>query len=93
MDWIFLKAQGYDAYKSIMMRDNKSCMLLEENGMFSSSKRTKHINVRYFFMKDKIDSGEVEIEYCPTEQMIGDFFTKPLQGEKFMEFRKMILNL
>ena len=38
--WIgyFLKDQGYDNYKSIMMRDNKSCMLLEENGLLSSTK-------------------------------------------------------
>ena len=38
--WIgyFLKNQGYDSYKSIMMRDNKSCMLLEENGLLSSTK-------------------------------------------------------
>ena len=65
---------------------------MEENGMLSSTKRTKHINVRYFLMKDKIDRGEVKIEYCPTDEMIGDYFTKPLQGEKFVKFREQILN-
>ena len=89
----FLEEQGYGSYKNIMMRDNKSCMLMEENGMLSSTKRTKHINVRYFLMKDKIDRGEVKIEYCPTDEMIGDYFTKPLQGEKFVKFREQILNL
>ena len=78
----FSKDQGYDNYKSIMMRDNKSCMLLEENGLLSSTKRTKHINVRYFFIKDRIENGDVSLSFCPTEEMIADYFTKPLQGKK-----------
>ena len=45
----FLEKQGYGVYRNVMMRDNKSCMLLETNGQLSSSKRTKHINVRYFY--------------------------------------------
>ena len=89
----FIEAQGYGAYKTIINRDNKATMLLETNGVLSSSKRTKHINVRYFFIKDKIDKGEVSIQYCPTEAIIADFYTNPLQGNKFKEFRKSIMNL
>ena len=44
-----LKAQGYESTKSIIAQDNKSAMLLETNGPMSSSKRTKHINIWYFF--------------------------------------------
>ena len=68
-------------------------MLLEKNGRASSSKRTKHINIRYFFVKDCIDHEEVKIEYLGTEDMIADFFSKPLVGEKFIEFRDEILNI
>ena len=89
----FIRAQGYDDVKSIIGRDNKATMLLETNGIYSSSKRTKHINVRYYFIKDKIDKGKVELEYCPTGKMWADFFTKPLQGKDFETFRKEILNL
>ena len=43
--------------------------------------------------KDQIEKGNVEIEYCPTDEMTADFMTKALQGEKFIKFRKEIMNL
>jgi hypothetical protein len=76
----FLEAQGYEISESIIHQDNKSTILLAENGKASSGHRTRHINIRYFFVKDRVASGEVKIEQCPTENMIADFFTKPLQG-------------
>ena len=57
-----------------------------------SSKRTKHINVRCFFVKQKIDDKEVVIVWCPTYKLVGDFFSKPLSGAKFIEFRFKIMN-
>ena len=66
-----------------MYQDNKSAILLEENGIASSSKRTRHINIRFFFITDRIKSGELKVEYCPTEDMIDDFRTKPLQVKLF----------
>jgi hypothetical protein len=62
-------------------------MLLEKNGNQSSSKRTEHIRVRYFFIKDRVDSGDLTIKHCPTEDMLGDHFTKSLQGALFHKFR------
>ena len=88
----FLSEQGYDASSTIVYQDNKSAILLEENGRYSSSKRTKHIEAKYFFITDCIERKQLSIEYCPTDKMIADFFTKPLQGKKFHEFRKMIMN-
>ena len=87
----FLNCQGYDIETSIVHQDNKSAMLLEQNGILSSSKRTKHINVRYYFIKDYIDKKEIHVIYCPTEEMIADYFTKPLQGSKFVQFRDIIM--
>ena len=87
----FLESQGYNINEAILFQDNKSAILLETNGRASSSKRTKHINIRYFFMKDRIAQNEFKVEYCPTNEMLGDFFTKPLQGQKFIEFRDLIL--
>jgi hypothetical protein len=62
----FLKAQGYGVTDNIIFQDNKSTMLLERNGKASSSKRTKHINIRYFFITDQISKGEVRVKWCPT---------------------------
>ena len=74
----FLKEQGYGVTCPIMYQDNKSAILLENNGTKSSSRRTRHINIRYFFIYDRVKNNEVSVEYCPTDEMLVDFFTKPL---------------
>ena len=43
-------------------------------------------------MKDRIDSGEINVEYMPTDEMIADMLTKPLQGEKFRMLRAKLMN-
>jgi histone deacetylase 1/2 len=91
--YLFLQAQGYTVSDSIVYQDNQSAMLLEKNGRGSSSKRTRHINIQYFFVADRIANGEVKVEYCPTGDMLADFFTKPLQGSTFRKFRNEIMNL
>ena len=89
----FIEAQGYNVGPTTIYQDNKSAILLENNGMASSTKRTKHINVRYFFVTDRVEKGEVTIDYCSTDKMIADFFTKPLQGRLFQQMRAWILNM
>ena len=68
-------------------------MLLEKNGQFNSSKCTKHMNVHYFFVMDKIKNGKVVLKHCGTDSMIADYFTKPLQGKKFIEFCDKIMGV
>jgi hypothetical protein len=48
----FMKAQGYGVKDNVLFQDNKSSIHLEKNGKASSIKRTKHINIRYFFITD-----------------------------------------
>ena len=88
---LFMEAQGYEIKKNILYQDNKSTILLENNGKRSSSKRTRAINIRYFFITDQIEKGNVTVEYCPTEQMLGDFWTKPKQGTPFQAMKKKIM--
>ena len=83
----FLLAQGWAVNSNIVYQDNKSAILLETNGVASSSKRTRHIDIRFYFVKDRIAAGELSIEFCPTDEMWGDYFTKPLQGAKFLFLR------
>ena len=68
-------------------------MYLVVNGKTSSSKHTKHMDVHYFFIKDRVASGEMTIKYCPTEVMWADHFTKPLQGSDFRKFISVIMNV
>ena len=49
------------------------------------------MNIRYFFVKDRVDNNEVKIEYCPTELILADFFTKALQGNLFQKFRSVTM--
>jgi hypothetical protein len=89
----FMEAQGYTINDNILFQDNKSAILLEKNGKASSSKRTKHINIRYFFITDRVQKNEVSVVWCPTGDMIADFATKPLQGALFKKFRDMIMGV
>jgi hypothetical protein len=86
----FLEAQGYKVNECILNQDNMSAMLLETNGKQSSSKWTKHIRVRYFFIKDRVSNGNITLKHCPTGEMLADHFTKPLQGTLFRKFRAEI---
>ena len=88
---LFLEAQGYKVEKNVLYQDNKSAILLEINGKKSAGKRSRALNIRYFFLTDQVEKGNLTIEYCPTDEMIGDYMTKPLQGEKFRKFRKSIM--
>ncbi len=88
----FMEAQGYGV-STILNQDNQSTIKLSENGKASSGKGTRHINIRYFFITDRIARKEVAIQYCPTKEMVADYFTKPLQGELFYKFRDQIMGV
>jgi len=88
----FLEAQGYSIDYSEIFQDNISAQLLEINGKLSSTKRTKHIKAKFFFVKDKVDKGEAKITDCPTQVMWADGNSKPLQGTLFKVMRDKLMN-
>jgi hypothetical protein len=88
---MFLEAQGYQMRELILEQDNEAAMKLEVNGRASCSARTRHVAIRYFFVKDRIKQENIVVRHCPTLQMLADFFTKPLQGALFRKFRDVIL--
>ncbi len=88
---MFLEAQGHKVKESILEQDNESAIKLEKNGRTSAGPRSRHIDIRFFWIKDRTKDGEIEIRHCPTLQMLADFFTKPLQGALFRKFRDVIL--
>jgi hypothetical protein len=63
-------------------QDNKATMRIANQGK-GTFKRTKHIKVRYFWLKDLIDFGTLVLSYIPTAEMVSDLLTKPLIGAKF----------
>ena len=87
----FLEAQGYPIKGNDFNQDNTSAVSLEKNGIMSCGQQSRHINIRYFFIKDRIKEDRINIIYCPTERMIADYFTKPLQGALFKKLRDVIM--
>jgi len=91
--WVrnFMIGQGHEVTDNVICQDNQSAMLLEKNGRKSSGKKTRHIEIRCCFVTDDIRRGTAKVAHCPTEEMVADFFTKPLQGSLFRKFFKMIM--
>ena len=88
----FLEGQGYNIGPAKIYEDNTSAIKLAENGR-SNSSRTRHIAIRFFFVSDRINSGEIVVEYMKTQDMIADILTKPLQGALFRRLRNLLLNV
>ena len=87
----FSIAQGYPDVPAIMYQDNNSAMALIEKGG-PCSKRSRHIDIRYFWLKERIDEGVVRVERCPTEIMWANLLTKPLAGNQFITERQGLTN-
>ena len=89
----FLEAQGYIVSDNLLQQDNQSSIKLEKIRKASSGKRTRHISIRYYFVTDKIAGGDLRVDYCPTDKMLADFFTKPLQEKLLRMCGSMIMNI
>ena len=87
----FLEDQGVGIKETVLYQDNMSSMLLERNGRQSSTKRMKHMDIQYFYVGDHIQNKTLSLHHCPTEEMLADYFTKPLQGSLFVRLRNQIM--
>jgi hypothetical protein len=85
----FLEFQGHPQPPAIMYQDNMSAMHLIEKGK-STSEKTRHINIRYFWIKERIDGGEIVVTYMPSAEMTADALKKPLQGSDFETQRRRL---
>jgi hypothetical protein len=90
---LFMKEQGCNIIENAIYRDNTSAMKMEMNGKTSSGKKTRHLEIKYFYVTDLIKRKEVQVKYCPTDSMIADYMTKPVTGSKFNKFRKIMMNM
>jgi hypothetical protein len=88
---LFMKAQGFFVRDNILYQDNKSAMLLETNGRASSSKRTRHIEIWYYYVANQVAKGDLRVVLCPTDEMIADFLMTPLQGKAFVKFWDLLM--
>ena len=68
--------------------DNMSAIAMTKNPIFHS--RTKHIEIRYHFIRELVERGEIKMEFCKIEEQLADIFTKPIATKKFIKFRNML---
>lgn len=70
----------------VILEDNQGAIALAKNPV--SHARSKHIDVRYHFIREALERGEIKLEYCSTADMAADVLTKALSAQKVMEFRE-----
>jgi hypothetical protein len=85
----FVIAQGYDVGPVVLYQDNTSCMALVKRGG-PASERSRHIEIRHFWVKELVDGKQAVIRHLSTEKMIANVLTKPLQGKQFVAERDML---
>jgi hypothetical protein len=76
---------GVQLRPTVIYCDNQSCIKLSENPVFHD--RSKHIEIRYHFIRDYVQRGAVELQYISTEEQVADILTKALGRGKFVFFR------
>ena len=81
----------YILEKNVAYEDNTGKIFLAKNGRNSYTSNTQHINIGYFWVKEKLDNGNFTMEYFPTDGILADFFTKPLQGKLFERHIQFIM--
>jgi hypothetical protein len=88
-----LISQGYESAKQpvLIHQDNQSCIDLLHKSR-ANTERSRHVDIRRFWLKECIDTGTVEVAYLPTELMYANLLTKPLQGSQFLNERRMMSN-
>ena len=72
----------------LVFEDNQSALCLAENS--KNHPRTKHIQIKYHFVRNIIADNKIKVKYCPTELMLADIFTKALAPQKFINLRNML---
>jgi hypothetical protein len=87
----FIKEQGYNHGPAEIFQDNLSCMALLNKGR-SSSERTRHMSIRYFWLAEKIKKDEITLTHMRTENMCANILTKPIQGAQFDRERRLLTN-
>ena len=73
---------------TMIKEDNQGAIALSKNPKYHP--RTKHIDIKHHFIRDKVAKKAVVLDYCPTEEMLSDLLTKPLGKTLFQRFRELM---
>ena len=73
---------------TVIFCDNKSAIVMAKNPVYHS--RTRHIAIKHHFIREAIEEGEVELNFCRSEEQRADILTKALPKEKFQFLREAL---
>ena len=85
LGWLLAELTGEEAQAPILMVDNQSAIALAKNPVHHD--RSNHIDTKYHFIRDCVDSGQIKLEYVETARQLGDILTKPLGRIRLTELR------
>jgi hypothetical protein len=86
--WLLGELTGEEAHLPALMVDNQPAIALAKNPVLHD--RSKHIDIKFHFLRDCVDGGQIVIEFVETGRQLADILTKSLGRLWFMELRKMI---
>lgn len=87
--WVYRILGDFDVKLSCpvdVFEDNQG--VIKQTNSPTISRRSKHIETKYHFVRDLLHNGEINLRYCPTDSMVADMMTKPLQSVKLKGFRE-----
>ena len=87
----FMEGQGYKLKTNTIGKDNESEIKMLKNGQNSCTSNSKHIDIKFCWVTDMIKNEDIEIQYCPTKEMLGDFYSKPTQRGLFQKCIRVIM--
>ena len=84
---LICELQNEPPRKIEILEDNQSAICLAKNPQ--SHGRTKHVDIKYHYIRDQVESGNIKLVYCPSEKMVADILTKGLPVSQFVKLRKL----
>ena len=89
----FIAAQGYNVNNNCLHQYKKSSIILNKTEKALIIKITKHINIGYFYITNRVKNGKISVVWYPTGDVIGNYMNKPLQCAMFRNFIDQIMLL
>ena len=84
--FLFMGAQGYDINQNILFQYKHSTINMEKNGKKLCTGKSRHIDIRYLFSKDRVESNKISISYCSIEHMLTYFSVKTYKDPYLRNF-------
>ena len=71
----------------VIQEDNQAAISIAKHPQYHG--RTKHISIKFHYVREQVENGTVKLEYCPSSDMIADMLTKGLNKDQFYKLRDL----